>query len=161
MRHAKSSWADPDVADHDRPLNARGRLAATLVGSHLRQVGPPLDLVLCSSAVRARQTLELLQVTDDRHIRIEDQLYGASPVGLLARLRMLPDAIGSVLVLGHNPGIEELATMLDRDGPASAQKFPTAAVARLRLPIATWTDLDWGLGWLEEFVIPRDLLLPR
>jgi phosphohistidine phosphatase len=156
MRHAKSSWGDPDIADHDRPLNARGRQAAALVGRHLRQAARP-DLVLCSSAARARQTLELLELTDASDVLIEDQLYGATPAGLLSRLRMLPNSAGSVLVIGHNPGIEDFTRTLDRDRLASVQKFPTAAVALLHLPIPTWRDLDSGAGRLDEFVTPRDL----
>jgi phosphohistidine phosphatase len=157
VRHAKSSWADPDIADHDRPLNARGRRAATLVGRHLRNAGLEPHLVLCSSATRARQTLELLNIGTTTEVLIEDQLYGAAASALLARVRRVPAAVRSLLLIGHNPGIEELARMLVGDGLAVPEKFPTAAVADLRLPIRTWTELDSGIGRLCAFVIPRKL----
>src|SRR5215216_6730711 len=115
VRHAKSSWADPDLADHDRPLNARGRRAATLVGQYLHAAGVHPDLVLCSSATRARQTLELLPLARMTDVLIEDQLYGAGPHELLARLRRIPAAVGSALLIGHNPGLEELARELVGD----------------------------------------------
>src|SRR6516165_3937456 len=101
LRHAKSSWADPDLPDHDRPLNARGRDAAALVGRHLRQEGPPPDLVLCSSAVRTRQTLERLELPNRVEVVIEDRLYGATAGSLLARIRQVPPGDETVLVIAH------------------------------------------------------------
>src|SRR5262245_53225155 len=114
LRHAKSSWADPDLPDHDRPLNGRGRDAAALVGRHLRQEGPHPDLVLCSSAVRTRQTLEGLELPGRVEVVIEDRLYGASAESLLSRIRQVPPGDGTVLVIAHNPGVEDLARTLDR-----------------------------------------------
>jgi len=157
VRHAKSSWADPDIIDHDRPLNARGRRAAPLVGRHLRQAGLRPDLVLCSSATRARQTLELLRIRPGGEVLVEDQLYGAGASELLTRLGKVPAAIGTVLLIGHSPGIEELARLLIVDGDALIETFPTCAVADLLLPIRTWKELDSGVGRLHAFVIPRDL----
>jgi phosphohistidine phosphatase len=157
IRHAKSSWADPDLDDHERPLNARGRRAATLVGRHLHEAGLEPDVVLCSSATRARQTLESLDLPSATEVVVEDQLYGASASELLARLRTVPAAVGSVLVLGHNPGVEELARMLVDDDRALPAKFPTAAVADLRLPTRRWNELETHTGRLEGFVIPRML----
>jgi phosphohistidine phosphatase len=157
VRHAKSSWADPGITDHDRPLNARGRRAATLVGRHRRQEGMEPDLALCSSATRARQTLELLQLGSKTEVLIEDELYGAEASALLARLQRVPAAVGSVLLIGHNPGIEDLARTLVGDRQSLAERFPTAAVADLRLPIQTWEELDAGTGRLEAFVVPRSL----
>ena len=157
LRHAKSSWSDPDLADHDRPLNARGRQAATLVGRHLRASAPVPDLVLCSSARRTRETLELLDIGAATEVVVEDRLYGAGAGDLLARLRTVPAAVKSVLLIGHNPGIEQLAALLiDSDG-ATAESFPTAALADVRLPISAWADLDPGVGRLHAFVVPRDL----
>jgi phosphohistidine phosphatase len=157
LRHAKSSWADPNIADHDRPLNARGRTAAALVGRHLREQMPPPDLVLCSSATRTRQTLQLLELGADAQVRLEDELYGAGAAGLLARLKAVPATVGTVLLIGHNPGIEDLTRMLDRDGLTSVQKFPTAALAVLRFDIAAWNELNPGIGHLVGFFTPRDL----
>ena len=116
VRHAKSSWADPALADHDRPLNARGRRAAALVGEHLRAEGMEPDLVLCSSATRARQTLELFELAPATDIVIEDQLYGAAARELLVRMRRIPARVGSAMVIGHNPGLEELVER-PRRGP--------------------------------------------
>jgi phosphohistidine phosphatase len=157
LRHAKSSWADPDIADHDRPLNARGRAAAALVGRHLHRQAPPPDLVLCSTATRTRQTLQLLEVDAAAQVRFEDELYGAGAAGLLARLKAVPAAVGTVLLIGHNPGVEDLTRLLDRDALSSVQKFPTAALAVLRFDIGTWNELDPGTGHLATFFTPRDL----
>src|SRR6516164_5162951 len=98
LRHAKSSWDDPDIADHDRPLNARGRAAAALVGRHMREQTPSPDLVLCSSATRTRQTLQLLDLAAGTQVLVEDELYGAGAAGLLARLKAVPAPIGTVLL---------------------------------------------------------------
>jgi phosphohistidine phosphatase len=157
LRHAKSSWADPDVGDHDRPLNKRGQRDARLVGRHLRSLGVQPDLVLCSSATRTCQTLKLLHVASSVDVLIEDHLYCAEPSALLARLRHVPAAVRSVLLIGHNPGIEDLTRMLIGDGVVLAEKFPTGAMAELRLPIRTWKELDAGIARLRAFVIPRNL----
>jgi phosphohistidine phosphatase len=157
LRHAKSSWADPDIADHDRPLNARGRAAAALVGRHMHEQTPPPDLVLCSTATRTRQTLQLLELGAGAQVRFEDELYGAGAAGLLARLKAVPATVGTVLLVGHNPGIEDLTRMLDRDGLTSVPKFPTAALAVLGFDIGAWNELDPGTGHVVGFFTPRDL----
>ena len=157
LRHAKSSWANPDIEDHDRPLNARGRRAATLVGQHLRASGQRPELVLCSSAARACETLDLLDIATGTVVLIEDQLYGAAANDLIARLRQIPDDVESVLLIGHNPGVEDLTDLLLGGGLARAEKFPTAAAALLELPIRTWNSLQPANAVLHEFVIPREL----
>jgi phosphohistidine phosphatase len=157
LRHAKSSWADADLADHDRPLNRRGRRAATVVGHHLRDAGLVPDLVLCSSAVRARETLGRLGLAATTDVSVEDPLYGADATELLARLVTVPDSIGSVLVLGHNPGVEDLARLLVADRHTVPERFPTAAVADLRLSIGRWTEIAPRVGRLHGFVTPREL----
>ena len=157
LRHAKSSWADPQVDDHDRPLNARGRHAATLVGQHLRAADRRPDLVLCSSATRARQTLDLLDIPTSTHVLIENEIYGASAGDLLLRLRQISGNPQSLLLIGHNPGVEDLVGLLIMAGTPRPQKFPTAAVALLDLPVQTWTLLEPGTAELREFVVPRDL----
>jgi len=157
VRHAKSSWVDPDLDDHDRPLNGRGRRAAVLVGRHLREVGLVPDLVLCSSATRARATLDRFEFPSETDVSIEDTLYGAGADGLAERLRAVPDEVGSVLMLGHNPGTEDLAAFLVDDHRVVPEKYPTAAVANLRLSIGTWDALAQGVGRLDGFVTPRAL----
>ena len=159
VRHAKSSWRDPDLADHDRPLNGRGRDAADRVGRHWRDSGLRPDLVLCSSATRTRQTLERLQF-DDAPVLIEDRLYGAGTTALLDRVRAVPTEVQTLVVVAHNPGIEQLAHLLAEpdDQLAAAAKFPTAAVADLEFAIDTWAQVAPSRGRVRAFVLPRDLL---
>lgn len=157
LRHAKSSWSDPDLDDHDRPLTRRGREAATRLGAYLRQERIRPDLVLCSSAVRARQTLELLQLPSKVEVRIEDALYGADASSLLARVRRIEDAVDSALLVGHNPGIQDFASSLASDGDELGDKFPTAAMADLRLPVTRWKDVGPGVARLREFVTAKAL----
>jgi phosphohistidine phosphatase len=156
-RHAKSSWADPDIADHDRPLNARGRRAATVVGRHLREAGWEPELVLCSSATRTRETLELFGLPAATDVGIEDRLYGATAGALLARLKRVPDGVASVLVLAHNPGVEDLVRALVDEPDALPGKFPTGAVADLQLPMPTWRELEPGTCRLRGLLVPRQL----
>ncbi len=158
LRHAKSSWEDPRLPDHDRPLAPRGRRAARRLGDHLRgtAAGEPA-LVLCSSAARARETLELLDLRAP--VSVEPELYGASSQRLLERLRRVPAALPSLLLVGHNPGIEELALLVAAEGPlrtAVATKFPTGALATLAFE-GGWDGLRRGGGEIAAFVRPRDL----
>jgi phosphohistidine phosphatase len=159
LRHAKSSWSDPAVADHDRPLNGRGRQAAVLVGGYVRRIGLRPDLVLCSSATRARQTLDLLHLDEHAQTRIsiEDELYGADAGQLLTRLRRIPPTVRCVLLVGHNPGVEELAQGLLGQGIPWEEKFPTGALVDLRVQMPAWSDLHPGIAELGGFVVPRDL----
>jgi phosphohistidine phosphatase len=153
LRHAKSSWDDPDLADHDRPLNPRGRRAGAWVGQHLRSGGTGFDLVLCSSAVRTIATLSLLEL--DRHVevRVEPGLYGATAGELLDRLRLVSPSSGSVLLIAHNPGIHELAVVLTGDHERIGA-FPTAALAELSVLAASWADLRPGAASLDALVTP-------
>jgi phosphohistidine phosphatase len=117
LRHAKSSWKDEGLADHDRPLARRGRRAAKAMGRHLREQEVEPELVLCSTARRARETLEGVAASlGPGAIRIEPGLYGAGPDGLLARLHGIAPPIGSVMVIGHNPALEQLVLLLARRG---------------------------------------------
>jgi phosphohistidine phosphatase len=157
LRHAKSSWKDPALADHDRPLAPRGRRAAKAIGRHLRDRGIEPALVLCSSATRARQTLERIKLGD---AQIEPDLYGAGADALLARLREVPAAVPSVMLIGHNPGLQDLALLLSRPGAERQElevKFPTAALAALAFTASGWRMLDRGTAELIEFVRPRDV----
>jgi phosphohistidine phosphatase len=146
LRHAKSSSKD-DVEDHRRGLSARGRAAARRVGEHLPAAVGPLDLVLVSSALRTRQTLELVlaRFAPRPRILIEDELYLASAERLLERVRRLTEEDRNVLLIGHNPGLRDFALALaDHSAPASlplvSGKFPTAV--RVSFHIATpWPTL--------------------
>lgn len=157
LRHAKSSWDDSGLPDHDRPLAPRGEKAAARIAARLRSEGIAPALVLCSSALRTRQTLAaLLPVLDGNvEISVEDGLYGAGMHEVLARVREVPEAVPSVLLIGHNPTLHELALFLTDPGDV-LERFPTAALASLAFPGA-WADLAEGGAELEGFVVPREL----
>jgi phosphohistidine phosphatase len=161
VRHAKSSWDQPDVADHDRRLAPRGRRAATALGEHLRGLAEPPDLVLCSSAARTVETLKRIRqaLPADTSIEVDEALYAADADELLAHLRDVPTTVTCVLLIGHNPGIGDLAVMLAGHGDraaraAMAAKFPTAALARLAID-QRWSDVEAGVATLDEFWTPR------
>ena len=157
MRHAKSDWSTGAVNDHDRPLNARGRNAATKLGDWLRQHLMIPDQVLCSSAVRTRETLARLDLPVDVPLRHDPNLYLAEPQIILATLRT---ATGdSILMIGHNPGIammaEGILTTLP-DHPSFAA-YPTGATLVAEWDIDNWSDADWGQATARHFVVPRAL----
>ena len=160
LRHAKSSWDDPALADHERPLASRGRRDAKRVGEHLRALGVEPELVLCSSSVRTRETLELLLPAIGRSaVGYEAGLYGASREELLARIRSVPDEVASLMLIGHNPGMEDLTLALAWSGDELARvrdKFPTAALATLTLT-TSWSRLAPGDAVLESYVVPKQL----
>ncbi len=169
LRHAKSSWSDPTLADFERPLNPRGQKAAPRMGAYLRKQKLVPDLVLCSAARRAMETWSLagdaLAKGGETPVPIKylRSLYLAPPSRILAALRRTPDEVESVLMVGHNPGMENLA--LGMAGPGSkaeAQshmevKFPTAALAELRFEAKRWRDIAPGTGNLVRFVTPKGL----
>jgi phosphohistidine phosphatase len=161
LRHAKSSWKASGVPDHDRPLARRGRRAAKAIARHLREQGIEPELVLCSTARRARETLERLEpALETSLVRFEPELYGASAGALLDRLRAVEDAVESVLLIGHNPGMQMLALDLARptgDIREIDAKFPTAGLATLEFPGGGWDALAPGSAELVAFVRPRDL----
>jgi phosphohistidine phosphatase len=161
LRHAKSSWDDEDLADEDRPLAPRGIRDAAAMASYLASVRPP-RLVLCSAGLRARQTLAavLPSLGSPLDVAIESQLYTFDAGDLIERLRRLDDHVASVMLVGHNPALEELALMLTEDGQLRRRletKFPTAALAAIELPDAPWSSLPGGQGSLTRFVVPKDL----
>jgi len=145
LRHAKSSWEDERLADHDRPLSARGRRAADAVGRYLREHGIEPELVLCSSSTRTRETLARIGLSG----QVEPGLYGASAGELLTRVRELPASLGSVLVIGHNPGMHDLALALTGE---PRDKYPTGALAVIELE--DWTARS---GRMAGFIRPREL----
>ncbi len=163
LRHAKSSWDDPRLADHDRPLAPRGERAVRGLRTHLAGLADGPDLVLCSSARRTTMTLAGIAAALPAGVdtRIEDGLYTASATQLLARLHDVSDEVGGLMVIGHNPGLEELAHVLvgtgdDADREKMAAKFPTGALATL-VVIGSWAGLAPAAAELEAFVVPRDL----
>jgi phosphohistidine phosphatase len=164
LRHAKSSWADPKHEDFERPLNSRGISGAKAVAAHFSATKLKPDLVLCSAALRARATLAELMpaLARDTRISVERRLYMASAPRLLEAVRDTDDAVRTLLLIGHNPGLENLARLLAGSGPdemlsAMAAKFPTAALAVFDFDADRWRDIGKGTGTLAEFTIPRDL----
>jgi phosphohistidine phosphatase len=133
VRHAKSSWDDPGLADHDRPLAARGRKALGPMRHHLGGLGLPVDLVLCSSSRRTVETLDGIRsaLGAGASVVTEDGLYGATAERLLARLHAVADAVRCVVVVAHNPGVADLLGDLLAGDPASPDSVPTGAVAVL------------------------------
>ena len=162
LRHAKSSWSEPTLPDEERPLAPRGRRDAKRVAAHVLELGIEPDIVLCSTARRTRETLELLRpaLGATRSVLFEEELYAASAAALLERLRAVPDGVVSVLLIGHNPGLQDLALLLASTGAELAQleaKFPTGALATLVLPNAAWRQLSRGDAALGDFVVPKQL----
>ena len=164
FRHGKSSWDEPKREDRERDLTARGRAAAEKMGGWCAANGVKPGLVLCSTATRARETLARLlpHLQAAGRIEFEDGLYLASAGELMARLRRVDDSVKAVMVVGHNPGLQELGLLLAGDGAAGAlprfnAKFPTAALAELSVELKRWRDLDADAAKLERLIFPREL----
>jgi phosphohistidine phosphatase len=164
LRHAKSDW--PDVVDHERPLARRGRRDAPGAGRWLRAAGYFPDRVLCSTARRARETWELAEGGLGAHppVTFEDRVYGASPADLVDLVRQTPDAVTTLLIVGHEPTMRALTLALADAPSASAEpaalqraraKFPTAAIAVLTLA-GEWAALGPGQANLTAFAVPAD-----
>lgn len=164
LRHAKSSWDDPATDDFDRPLNNRGRKNAQALAKYLRKSAIRPALILCSAARRTRETYDILEPgLEGTSVSIEAELYEAAKHDLIDRLRRLDDHLGSVLLIGHNPGLERLALALSSGhGEAKplarlAEKYPTGTLAVLETDIAHWGALQDGCCRLTDFVRPADL----
>jgi phosphohistidine phosphatase len=162
IRHAKSSWSDPTLPDQERPLARRGRRDAKRIAKHLLRLGIMPELVLCSPTQRTRETLELVRpaLGTTATVRLEAELYAASAETLLERLRAVPEEVASVMLIGHNPGLHDLALLLASAGTELERleaKFPTAALATLTLPRATWRRLSQADAVLAAYVVPKQL----
>jgi len=162
LRHAKSSW-DDDAEDAQRRLTKRGREAARLVGETLPKAIGKLDLVLCSSAMRARETatLALSGFAPAPRILYEDSLYLASEAALIQRLRKLNEGCDSVMVIGHNPGLHELAVTLavpgsPGAGPLAAGKFPTGVRVSFAI-VTSWAGIDVSRHKVLDYVTVKSL----
>jgi phosphohistidine phosphatase len=167
LRHAKSSWDDPLLEDHDRPLATRGRKAAKLIADYVRDAEIEPALILCSPSRRTRETLE--RVLPARVAQFEAALYDAGGQELIARLHQVPGELSSVMIIGHNPAMQMLVLKLAgpaADGqPARAadsplgqveRKFPTGALASLAFE-CDWADLAPGCAQLVDYVRPKSL----
>lgn len=165
-RHAKSSWADDTLDDHDRPLSKRGRRDAETIARHLAGRGGTPDLVLSSTAARARATLApLLERLKPKRILLDRDLYLAPGSALLDYLRNTDEGVGTALLVGHNPALHELALLLaDPESPVElpplSGKFPTGALASFRFTPA-WSRLKPRTATLIAYVTPRELAEDR
>ena len=156
LRHGKSSWDDPTVEDFDRPLAPRGERGAKLAGKWLRGEKLRPDLVLCSTAVRAQDTWKIVakQLSSVPTMDERGELYHCPVEGFVKVLQELPDSVKRVLIVGHNPGLEDLLARLC----GARKKFPTAALAHLECDIDSWSDFDSDIPCtLQALVKPEDL----
>lgn len=168
LRHAKAAPAGPDIEDHDRELTPRGCEDAPALGRYIKAQKYIPDLVLTSTSRRTVLTTELVTAEFSVMPQVEHRkaLYLAEPRAVLAAVRGASDAVDTLLIVGHNPGMEQLAALLAR-APVKRkerdrfdlieEKFPTAALAVLDFDVAHWRDLAAGRGVLIDFVRPRDL----
>lgn len=155
LRHAKSSWKDSSLADFDRPLNARGRKAASLIGQFIGRQGIEPDVVLSSPAVRARETIEI--VRDSAALRVDigydERVYEASAASLLEVISRIEDKNDTALLVGHNPGMGDLVQVLT----GRAEHMPAAALAKVTLEARKWSEVLGTRGRLEWLARPREL----
>jgi len=164
LRHAKSGWDDPGLRDFDRPLNSKGQRAALAVGRNLKALGIAFDHVVASPATRVVETLEQVEAGYGCALAPawDQRVYLASPATLLDIIHELPVGAGRALIVGHNPGLEELVLLLVPDSAGALrgsvqEKFPTASLAELRFDVADWGKVTPGRAELARFIRPRDL----
>ncbi len=155
LRHAKSSWDDAGLADFDRPLNGRGRKAAPLVGDLMRQRQLRPDLVISSPAARARETTALVLEASGMktELRYDERIYEATAARLLEVISDIGDEKQEVMLVGHNPGFENLLERLTGE----PLRVPTAALARIALDADRWNEAGARGGRLEWLVKPKEL----
>ena len=155
LRHAKSSWKEPGLQDFDRPLNNRGREAAPLVGRLIRKGKLRVDLLLSSPAVRARQTAALVKEAAglSAELLYDERIYEADADALLEVIRQAADSADALMLVGHNPGMEELLKLLTGE----EEQMPTAALACVALDVEKWGKVRAGAGRLEWLVRPKEL----
>ncbi len=160
MRHAKSDWSKAGASDHDRTLNDRGKMNATSLGIWLKEKGLVPKTVLCSTATRTRQTLDMLAVEGTPEIRFEKTLYLADADEILKVLHSAKD--DTVLLIGHNPGIAIMAEQMVKTppNPDGIHHYPTGATIVATFDVDNWADVSWGIGKVNSIVVPRDLPAP-
>lgn len=163
IRHAKSSWSDPEVQDIDRPLNRRGRLASTLIGAWLRDESVGLDHVWLSPAVRSAETFAHMNIESTHEPHAHNALYMADPNTILNILRSTPKSAKTAAIIGHQPGLSSFARKLADGSQTQAEgrafsKFPTGAVALFECDVDAWPDVKFGKAKFVSFVTPKDLV---
>lgn len=165
FRHAKSDWHDARARDFDRPLNKRGRKGAEVMARHMRDHGIKWDRIIASPAVRVAETIELGSKAIDLPVAVnwDRRIYLASSATLLDLVHELSDEVNAALMIGHNPGLEDLIfDLVPDDGSSPLRdvvevKFPTAAFAVLEIPVDTWAEVADGTARLVHLMRPRDL----
>ena len=166
LRHAKATPAEPSVEDFDRTLMLSGMQDAAAMARYLRKTDYRIEMIFCSAAARTTQTAELVLQELVADIEYRDALYLADPGKILAAVRAAPAGLSSLMVVGHNPGLEECAAGLAREPvrrqerarhEALEEKFPTCALAILDFDVGRWRDVAQGSGKLVDFVRPKDL----
>jgi len=155
LRHGKSSWKDEAALDVERPLNGRGRRASQTVGAFLKREGITPDLVLSSSAIRARQTTEIVMEAAKlkTDVRFDERIYEASAQRLLEVVRRIEKSKKTVLLVGHNPGLEDFLKVLT----GTVELMPTATLAKVVLNVSTWADVSDKDATLEWIIKPKEL----
>jgi len=164
LRHAKSSWDDPQLEDFNRPLNDRGWKAARRMGRELEKRGMKFDLVVASTAARVRETIDGLteKLRLNVEIRFEPRMYAASEEMLLSIVRDIGESAHAPLLVGHNPGLQQLIIALTHSDPDDLRsrverKFSTAALAAIELPAHRWAEVEPGTGKVTELILPKEL----
>ncbi|RVU38495.1 histidine phosphatase family protein [Hwanghaeella grinnelliae] len=166
LRHAKSSWSDPILDDYERPLNARGKRSAPVIGAYMEEHRYAPRLILCSGSRRTRETLGLVlpYLHDDADIRLEEAMYAAHDgEALLQRLQALGNGPDKVMLIGHNPAVQDLTTRLCEEGDETdlsrlRQKYPTGALSVIQLDAVNWRDAGSTPGRLIDLALPREIL---
>ena len=155
LRHAKSSWKDASMPDFDRPLKGRGRDAAEQIGKRLGSEKTQPTLVVCSPAARTRETAEIVLKHSNlkADVTFEQRIYEASLRDLLHVVSDIPGDKEVVIMIGHNPGFEELLAYLSGEH----RRMPTCALAKIRLDVSAWKDIKAGEGTLAWFITPKEL----
>jgi len=155
LRHAKSDWGDSSLRDFDRPLSDRGERDAPRIGKALRKRGVTPDVIIASPAARAKQTVQaaMKAAKVELSVTFDESIYGASSAELMKLIRRLPDANRCALLVGHNPGFEDLVGRLT----GSQERMPTAALACIEFQIEHWNDVDDGKGKLVWLLTPKHL----
>jgi phosphohistidine phosphatase len=164
LRHAKSDWSAPGTRDQDRPLNARGREAAPKMGGYMARHGLVPDLIIASPATRVTETLALLLPAFAKQPKAapDARIYETDADELLTAIKEAPHSVHSLLLVGHNPSLADLASLLTASGDVDArrrliEKFPTAALAVIDFPLDDWSKIQPKSGRLDRFVLPRAL----
>lgn len=166
LRHAKSGWDVQVERDFDRPINARGRRGAEIIGQYVKRQAFPIDRIIASPAVRVTETLDIFQPAanlDDLEPHWDRRIYLASAATLIDVIHDMGRDADNLLISGHNPGLEDLALMLvPQDGGGDLrekveEKLPTSALVRLEIDIADWRELEVNMARIVDFIRPRDL----